>query len=664
MTVSVHGSNTHGKPNSFFELESFFGDALKPYISDGALPTVPASSRTLAAFATAGYVRGSDGELVYVTQPAISLTLANTNGVHWLAIHESTSAAVSSWTRRAGSHYIFRQVTSQPANPTGGLVFAKVTIAAGIITAVDDYRIPLSLAQSEVYDPLDPLYGAAGDGITDDTIPVQAAVTAAANNGRGIVLLQNAFLTTASLTSFHTVRKVGPGSIIRGSDTFYVVPTSAQSNSLYVATTGNNASDGLTSSQPVATLAQALTILKSYGPSLNGTWTIKLAAGTYSEGNIDFPVILGNLNRVVIQGVIVNHPNVPTTIFDGTTGAKAYFLNFNSAAYATVSNIKVQNYTTYGIVAQDMGDVICVNIHGASLAGATAIKMQQGRLRVQGGILTACQVGITIISGCTYTIGDPAGASTAGGTQITNCTQAGILVQENSTGHADFCTIDTCPVGIDVVVSCRVHAQGCVITNSVTAGVRCRQDSSWFDNGTAVNFAGNTSNELLYSFSGEVTRDGPRTSELRQPIDLTLITTTGVFANAVVKTYANALTFDSFVVTSKAYRVIIYGTITGTVNSKNIAVDLAGSPAFGFTVLAAVVGDFVLEGIVYANGASAQSFWATLQVEAQACRVQQGSRSIAMVTGANIPMTIRNTVNGAGDTIVIRGVDQYAIGGV
>lgn len=179
LATSIHGSNTHGRPDPQYELEAFFGNFVAGYIASGGLPTVPASSRTMAAFATTGYVVGSAGELIYVTQPALSITLANTNGIHWLALHKDTSSAVSNWSRRAGSHYLFRQITNQPDNPSGGLVFAKVTVAAGVITAVESVRIPASYRHGNVYDVTDPLFGAIGNGSNNDTAAVQATIDAA-----------------------------------------------------------------------------------------------------------------------------------------------------------------------------------------------------------------------------------------------------------------------------------------------------------------------------------------------------------------------------------------------------------------------------------------------------------------------------------------------------
>lgn len=168
-------SNTHAHPSSLLELEAWFGDTFQPYLISG-VPTVPASSLTLGAFASRGYVRGADGELIYVTQPAIDVTLAAVNGIHWLALHEDTSTVVASWSRRAGSHYLFRQTASQPASPTGALVTCKVTVAGAVITAVERVASQNSANYVTAVDVR--AFGAVGDGTTDDTAAIAAAIDA------------------------------------------------------------------------------------------------------------------------------------------------------------------------------------------------------------------------------------------------------------------------------------------------------------------------------------------------------------------------------------------------------------------------------------------------------------------------------------------------------
>jgi hypothetical protein len=64
------------------------------------------------------------------------VTLSATNGNWWLAVHADLSTPVSGWTRRSGSHFLVQQAATQPANPSGGLVFAQLTVASLVITAV------------------------------------------------------------------------------------------------------------------------------------------------------------------------------------------------------------------------------------------------------------------------------------------------------------------------------------------------------------------------------------------------------------------------------------------------------------------------------------------------------------------------------------------------
>ena len=129
-------SNTHLIPDSASEIQALFGDLLPAVILSTTWPAVPVASLTFAAFATHGYVRDGS-QLVYVHQPAAPVTLTGADGTYWLGLHRNTSAAVSLWTRQPGTHYLWRGSATPPADPSGGLILAKVTVASGVITAVD-----------------------------------------------------------------------------------------------------------------------------------------------------------------------------------------------------------------------------------------------------------------------------------------------------------------------------------------------------------------------------------------------------------------------------------------------------------------------------------------------------------------------------------------------
>lgn len=136
--LASHAANTHGTPDMMREMRSFFADAFIGYVVSGCAPTVPASSDTLAAFACTGYVTGADGQLHYITQSSAGVGPLNAGpGTYWLALHQDRVSTVGGWTRQARTHYLWQLNASRPADPATGLVFAQVTVAGGVITAVE-----------------------------------------------------------------------------------------------------------------------------------------------------------------------------------------------------------------------------------------------------------------------------------------------------------------------------------------------------------------------------------------------------------------------------------------------------------------------------------------------------------------------------------------------
>lgn len=499
-----------------------------------------------------------------------------------------------------------------------------------------------------------------------DFATVQDAVTDVFNNGGKLWVPRGNWALPASVTNLHSIVTYGPGALTRAGQTWYAEPFWNQTNTIFVdVTNGNDANDGLApgTGNAVKTVARAFAILGAKGPWLNGTWVVQLAAGTYPEA-ATFPENVRGLNRVAIQGPVVAHPGVPTAIMDGGT-TLAFSLNFNGGNKVTVQYIKAQNNTTYGAVAQDYCDLLFNNFHAASVPNGPGIKAQQCRLRVQGGIFTACQTAWTCIAGTTYTIGDPAGASLAGGSQAINCTQAGFFGQEMANGHLDYVTATNCAVALDLTVNSRCHALGCSFSSNATADVRCAMNSSWFNNGTTL---GSANTEIMYAGCGEIGRDGSRTSELRQAMDLALVTSAGT-STQTLKTYANALASNSFTASTKAIRLKFYGEITTSAAPalKNITVNLGGSAAFGFALPAGPASttiSYVVEGTVYAQSNVSQSYQAMLTFNGQtAAIVATGSRSISMATGSAIPATIQVTPGAAGETINVRGCEIYNMGG-
>ena len=517
-------------------------------------------------------------------------------------------------------------------------------------------------------------YGAVGNGIADDTTAIATAVATAIATGSSLFWPAGTYLTTASIANLHTVPKKGPGIIKRGANTFPVNPTWNQSNALFVATTGNDANDGLSTAQPFLTLAGAIAALNTYGPVLGGSWTINMGAGTFTmPAGATMPAGLQSLNFVQIKGVPGALPFTPTTIIDGTgAAANAFAINLNGNNTVALQDLLIRNYANggscYGVVGQEFSELLLTsNVQFSNVDNA--VKLQQGRLYYgPAGKITGGVVGITCISGETHSIGYNASiTATAGnagqagvGPYITGCSQAGILLQENATGHVDYTGINNSAVGIDIVCSSRANCNFSALTNNAACGLRLRDGSNWNDNGTSALSSGNGTDVLLYGGCGEFQRQGTWTIGRRQPVDATFNTQTGVLASTVVKTYANAIGAVGFNVPAKSFRVRIVGTITGATNTKNITLNLDGSAIAGFTTVAAAVGDFVMDVECYATGLNQQSYIATFIQNGQTPQVSQGSRGVTPTAGT---LTINETINGAGDTISLRTVTIWNEGG-
>ncbi len=177
------------------------------YVISGGLHATSGST-TSATFACEAVT--SDGR--HFTQSAAAVTYSGGSGTYWLIGHKDTTTALTGWTRQSGTHYLWKIASTQPPLPSAAVLLLKVTIAASAVSAVSDYRQPASWVRAGVFDVRDPLYGALGDGTTDDTAAVQAALTAVGHQGGGEVLLpKGTYRTTAALTiaSHTTLRGVG-----------------------------------------------------------------------------------------------------------------------------------------------------------------------------------------------------------------------------------------------------------------------------------------------------------------------------------------------------------------------------------------------------------------------------------------------------------------------
>ena len=171
------------------------------YVAQGCLPTptLPLASITLPAFACDGVIASNRADIP-VHQDAMSVgPLSGGDGTYWVALHIDRTSTVSGWTRQRGTHYLWQKATTKPS-VTDGALLAQVTIASGAITALGDFRVPVSLVRQGTYDVTDPLYGAVANDSTDLGPPLQKAINAAsAQQGRTVRIPSGRYLLSSAV---------------------------------------------------------------------------------------------------------------------------------------------------------------------------------------------------------------------------------------------------------------------------------------------------------------------------------------------------------------------------------------------------------------------------------------------------------------------------------
>ena len=175
-------------------------DGMSSFVVSGCVPTVPSpGALTFAAFACRGNIV-SNGLFAHVNESAVVGPLNAGNGSYWLAVHRDRTTAIASWTRQAGTHYLWRLSATQPENPVGGLLFSQVTVGGGAIsTAVVPRGFATSPHTSRPYVLTDPWFGAKCDGITDDAAALRKTNTLPV---RSTVIIPNARCILASNVNF------------------------------------------------------------------------------------------------------------------------------------------------------------------------------------------------------------------------------------------------------------------------------------------------------------------------------------------------------------------------------------------------------------------------------------------------------------------------------
>lgn len=500
-------------------------------------------------------------------------------------------------------------------------------------------------------------YGATGNGTTDDTTAVQAAVTAAVAQKATLLWPQGTYLTTASITNLHTVRHTGQGIISRSGTLFYPVPGPTNSNTLYVATTGSAGNDGLSSAQPMVLLSGAFTALRNYGPVLQGNWTIQLAAGTYNDQAV---TTLSSNSRVWVKGPEVAIGASPTAVFTpGGTGFTKAIAAQNNVIIG-VRNVRAQGYTTSGAPAFDFSthcDVLLENVWG--VGNDIGYRMTNHTKYRQDGCVWDGSVqygGLELFS----VVRDFKGATTP--TVFKNNVKVGLKAKELCTGHLDDTVFTDNLHGVHFSRACTANGTNAKLLRN-QYGVTLRNQSSFvplnvdWGFGTAnintitpwdveadCSFVTNENEAVGTQFSGR--GEKMLGSFCPEPA----WTVTGSTSASTFATFGN-LRRGSLARPGGYVRAVIIGSKGGTTGTATVDFRFGASTAGVVTIPAAAV-LFRVEVLIFSRGRGKQTVIVT---ESTAGAAPQKVDRTYDVDAADFALSGRVTLSAAGDSAAIYG---------
>lgn len=498
-------------------------------------------------------------------------------------------------------------------------------------------------------------FGAAGDGTTNDTAAIQAAINYAVSNAVELYWPAGSYSSNA-LTSVHSVRHHGNGSLLRGSSTFYLNPTASQTNTLYVSSSGSASADGLSSTNPT-TIQAAFNYLSNYGPVLAGAWEISLASGSYSAASITFPARLDSEVPVLIYGADVGgHPNIPTTIF--TRGSQATSGLLFQTSKVTLRNIKFNkfnsNSSSYAVAVREQGQLYTENVH-VDDAYLGIVGYGQCVLNIQGGIIANCNEGVRSLFNCYHTLGS---GSLAAGPVIKNC-EVGFSAREASSGHADYVNFQDNAFGISSEVNARVNCGGSDFKRN-TVAIRIRggnvlRTGVTFNDGTAD---ANTENVRVVSFGQDFTSDiNALTRRVRHRDVTSAGTISGVTTETVMATYNLAAglykTLTSATYVGKCIRITMRGNMTGTGGNKTLRVrfgGLAGTNMNALVTTGAGRWEYVVD--VFIRGNTDQRINGSLIQTGSNPILGAGTLSYDLTSASDIQLVVTGTTANSADSII------------
>ena len=482
-------------------------------------------------------------------------------------------------------------------------------------------------------------FGVKEDGVTDNTVEIIKAIDEAIAKNVSLKI-DETVVVSSELVNIHNVKKEGRGKILTSGNTFYIEPIENETNTLYVTPTGSSGEDGLTLSTPMG-IKTAFATLKKYGEVLNGVWKIRLSAGEYNASNTGFDSSLSGFKsngRVYVLGADVGgHPNVPTTIFNGTGGA-AYKHGMRVGGIglsAQISDIKFINYeaTTSGIglVLENESDASTSNIHSENCSWCGIYAFNTVRARISGGKHANCRSGIIVNDTQVSVVG-----SNGNPIVISGSTESGLYWSRGSQGHADYIKYEDNAVGLIIAENSRVDTIKNEFYRNVIGLVA--QTGGQFGEGGALNIFGTGANANTTAFqhkanSLDVIEDRFSTAPIRIGVDRAQHVVTGKTQTDITKRYPiKALTLQGL---EKNMSLKLYGSINKVTPPNARMWIVLGTQTIELAFPSAITTLTYFEATIrYMEGKGGGRYFATLEVSGESKVISSG--------GSNLNVNIDN----------------------
>lgn len=492
------------------------------------------------------------------------------------------------------------------------------------------------------------------------------AVADAYAAGKTVYWPAGTYVTTATIPNFHDVRHHGPGIVQRVIDLFYPDPSlhPGVTNILYVATTGSDTNDGLSSSEPRLTLQSMGNVIYTYNYG-DVTWKIKFAAGTYST-QCSFSRPFPTPNYTYFLGVVKANGTVPTVIFNAPSNG-VHGLYFQNAVIARVEDIKFTNYTSTGTpianneVTGLMADAHCLlytrNVWGDG-NDCTISVVTSSQARIEAG-----KHGATTANGCAVLcyrhsfvsvgyLGSVADSSGATGVAVIGGGY-GIFSKEWSMNHVDYCYFSgQTEAGIFIQTCSRINATDCSL-NSCFVGIDAR----------SLSIVGMTAGTTFTSCTTDVAHRGNSvtvgdkyTNDTDISASTKRVSTGGETQSATpVTVYTKAFAGNELQVRGCGFRLRLYGEVTGTANTKTITVTFGSTILLTATIAAATTDYEVQVDLFQVTPATQQRMFT--RIHQNGTLPVYNSGSLTEDTTAARTLTVTHSVTNTADKNIINFIE-------